>query len=34
MQEPFGHRGRLAAGVVLLAVLAGLVLWAGAVPSI
>jgi len=33
MQEPFGHRGRLAAGVVLLAVLAGLVLWAGAVPS-
>lgn len=33
MQEPFGQRGRLAAVVVLLAVLAGLVLWAGAVPS-
>ncbi|WP_222912754.1 hypothetical protein [Natrinema sp. SYSU A 869] len=33
MQEPFGQRGRLAAGVVLLAILAGLVLWAGAVPS-
>lgn len=33
MQEPFGQRGRFAAGAVLLAVLAGLVLWAGAVPS-
>ncbi|QLK27067.1 hypothetical protein HYG81_05525 [Natrinema zhouii] len=33
MQEPFGQRGRVAAGVVLLAVLAVLVLWAGAVPS-
>ncbi|WP_226038873.1 hypothetical protein [Natrinema sp. DC36] len=33
MQEPFGQRGRLVAGVALLAILAGLVLWAGAVPS-
>ncbi|ELY67440.1 hypothetical protein [Natrinema versiforme] len=33
MQEPFGRRGRLVAGVALLAVLAGLVCWAGTIPG-
>ncbi|MGQ3410860.1 hypothetical protein ACT4ML_01155 [Natrinema sp. LN54] len=33
MQEPFGQRGRLVAGVALLVVLAGFVCWAGTIPG-